>query len=31
MITNTTTNMCGTLVPDGNAVTSSRPVSLASL
>ncbi len=29
MITNTTMNMCGTLTPDGNAQTSSRPVSRA--
>ena len=31
MITNVTTNMCGTLVPDGSAHTSSRPVFFASL
>ena len=30
MITNTTTNMCGTLIPDGNAHTSVRPVFFAS-
>ncbi len=29
MITNTTTNMCGTLMPDGSAQTSVRPVCLA--
>ena len=30
MITNTTTNMCGTLMPEGSAQTSLRPVFLAS-
>ena len=30
MITKVTTNMCGTLMPEGSAQTSSRPVSLAS-
>jgi hypothetical protein len=30
MITNVTTNMCGTLMPEGSAHTSVRPVSLAS-
>ena len=30
MITKTTTNMCGTLMPDGSAHTSVRPVFLAS-
>ncbi len=30
MITNTTTNMCGTLMPDGSAQTSLRPVRRAS-
>ena len=30
MITNVTTNMCGTLMPDGSAQTSVRPVFLAS-
>ena len=30
MITNTTTNMCGTLMPEGSAQTSVRPVSCAS-
>jgi hypothetical protein len=30
MITNTTTNMCGTLMPDGSAHTSFRPVFFAS-
>ena len=30
MMTKTTTNICGTLVPDGSAVTSLRPVFLAS-
>ena len=29
MITNTTTNMCGTLMPDGSAHTSVRPVRCA--
>ena len=29
MMTKTTMNMCGTLMPEGNAHTSSRPVSLA--
>src|SRR5215471_6761556 len=29
MITNVTTNMCGTLTPDGSAHTSLRPVRLA--
>lgn len=31
MITKTTTNMCGTLVPEGSAQTSLRPVCFASL
>ena len=31
MMTKTTMNMCGTLGPDGRAVTSSRPVFSASL
>jgi hypothetical protein len=31
MMTKTTTNMCGTLMPDGSAHTSVRPVSFASL
>src|ERR1041384_5101464 len=31
MITNTTTNMCGTLIPEGRAHTSLRPVFSASL
>ncbi len=31
MITNVTTNMCGTLMPDGSAQTSVRPVFFASL
>ena len=31
MITNTTTNMCGTLMPEGSAQTSVRPVFLARL
>ena len=31
MITNVTTNMCGTLMPEGSAQTSVRPVALASL
>jgi hypothetical protein len=30
MITNVTTNMCGTLMPDGSAQTVSRPSRLAS-
>jgi hypothetical protein len=30
MITNVTTNMCGTLIPDGSAQTSVRPVFFAS-
>ena len=30
MITNTTTNMCGTLIPEGSAQTSVRPVRCAS-
>ena len=30
MMTNTTTNMCGTLMPEGSAHTSLRPVDLAS-
>ena len=30
MMTNTTTNMCGTLMPDGSAHTSVRPVFCAS-
>ncbi len=29
MITNVTTNMCGTLIPDGSAQTSVRPVFFA--
>ncbi len=29
MITKVTTNMCGTLMPEGSAQTSSRPVILA--
>jgi hypothetical protein len=29
MITKTTTNMCGTLMPEGSAQTSLRPVFLA--
>ena len=31
MITNTTTNMCGTLIPEGSAQTSVRPVRWRSL
>ena len=31
MTTKVTTNMCGTLVPDGRAQTSVRPVLFASL
>jgi hypothetical protein len=31
MITNVTTNMCGTLMPDGSAQMSLRPVFSASL